>query len=75
MIAKGSNDDEGEEYEHTLDECLKEEEFIGNIVEERDVGQHKEEVVECPTCGRTYEFVFSMDGLWNPRQERYEWEA
>lgn len=60
------------------EECVDAEAFLGSDADEPEIvdeGKVFTEKRTCPVCGRDWEYTFDMVGLWNPREEEYEWEA
>jgi hypothetical protein len=74
----GSSEGATETETHdTEDQCIEAEAFLGDEADEPELiddGQAFTEKRTCPVCGREWEYVFDMVGLWNPREKEYEWE-
>lgn len=60
------------------EECIEKEAFFSDAAEEPEIepnGVGMTEVYTCPHCGREWEAVHDYVGLWNPREDTYEYRA
>lgn len=65
-----------EQQAHDKETCLEEERWLHDDDVESELVEGGESITvkyECPKCGREWEYVHPLFGLWNPRAEKYEW--
>lgn len=60
----------------TLDECTDAEAFIpgpdqDSVVAEETLDEVHTQTVECPICGRRFDYVFDFEGVFDPDADRY----
>ena len=55
----------------TQADCVDDEAFIGNIVEEEAFDELYVQTVECPECGRKYDYVYEREGVYDTHVGEY----
>lgn len=56
------------------EECASDEHFTGTEIDSGLGDDGGDVKVYCPVCGRTYDYVYELVGLWDPEDSEYVYE-
>lgn len=60
----------------TVDDCMEAEDYLPSadndtVIDEETGAETHTQTVECPTCGREYDYTFTFTGVYDPDQGDY----